>query len=153
MEIRIINLGGITQNFIKEGIAYYFNKIRYFSKIYLIMPQKKFIYSSKDEKLKKQSEFGLRYIDINSYNIFLDEKGKIYDSSSFAKFFENKLMNVENINFFIGGDDGFHLDFRKKSDEFMSLSSHTLNHELATLVLVEILFRTFSIIRNFPYHR
>lgn len=153
MEIKIINLGGINHDFIKRGVDYYIEKIKYFSKIKLIVPQKKFVYSSKEEKLKKQAEFALRYIDYSSYNIFLDQKGRSYDSNSFACFFEKRLMNFQNINFFIGGDDGFHPDFKKKSNELISLSTFTMNHELVTLILIEVLFRTFSIIRSFPYHR
>lgn len=152
MYIRVINLGGIKQDFIKKGIEYYFERIRYFSNISLIIPQKKFNYSSKEEKLKKQLEFALRYIE-QSYNIVLDERGKVYDSLSFADFFQKNLINKNKVNFFIGGDDGFHSELKKKADEVISLSSYTLNHELVNLVLAEVLFRTFSIIKNHPYHR
>ncbi|MCX7589862.1 MAG: 23S rRNA (pseudouridine(1915)-N(3))-methyltransferase RlmH, partial [Patescibacteria group bacterium] len=79
MEIKVINLGGISQSFVKEGIFYYLEKIKPLAEISLIMPSKKINYSSKNDKLKKQAEFGLKYLD-NAYNIFLDINGKQFDS-------------------------------------------------------------------------
>ncbi|MCX7955766.1 MAG: 23S rRNA (pseudouridine(1915)-N(3))-methyltransferase RlmH, partial [Patescibacteria group bacterium] len=120
--------------------------------ISLIMPSKKINYSSKNDKLKKQAEFGLKYLD-NAYNIFLDINGKQFDSVTFASFFEKVISNKKIINFFIGGDEGFDEKFKKNSDIIISLSPHTFNHELVTLILFEIIYRTFSIIRNYPYHK
>ena len=84
-----------------------------------------------------------------SLNIALDEKGKMLDSISFA----NLLKNHSKINFFIGGAYGFNDSFISKCHKSISLSSLTLSHDLAYIVLCEQIYRALSILNNHPYHK
>ncbi len=86
---------------------------------------------------------------MNGYCVALDVKGKSLDSFEFSEL----ISNNSEINFFIGGAFGFEKDFLKKFDKVISLSSLTMAHKVATLVLLEQVFRGLAIKNNHPYHK
>jgi len=85
----------------------------------------------------------------NGYNIALDVLGKKVDSFGFASLLQDKI----EVNFFVGGAYGFEDEFLKKCDFVIGLSSLTMPHKLAHLILVEQIFRGLSINNNHPYHK
>ena len=84
-----------------------------------------------------------------SYNITLHPDAKELDSFEFSKLLEDKI----SINFFIGGAYGFENDFLQTSDEVVSLGKITMSHKIAKVVLLEQIYRGFSILSNHPYHK
>lgn len=86
--------------------------------------------------------------------IALAEKGKEYNSQSFAERLE-KIVTYENSNllFVVSDADGFKKEELSSADEISSLSKLTFPHEIATMVLVEQIYRALSILNNHPYHR
>ncbi len=86
---------------------------------------------------------------LKEFNIALDPKGKKIDSFEFAKLLENR----NSINFFIGGAYGFEDEFLKECNIVISLSDLTFSHKIAKIVLLEQIFRGFSILNNHPYHK
>ena len=83
------------------------------------------------------------------YNIVLHPDGKIIDSFEFSKLLSDKI----SINFFIGGAYGFNDEFIKKCDKVISLGKLTMSHKIAKVVLLEQIYRGFSILSNHPYHK
>ena len=65
----------------------------------------------------------------------------------------NNLLNEKKIVFYIGGPNGYPENLIKQMDFNLSLSKMTMPHEMAALVLVEQLFRAFSIKKGSKYHR
>ena len=84
-----------------------------------------------------------------SYNIMLHPDGKKLDSFEFSKLLSDKM----SVNFFIGGAYGFDDEFINKSDKTISLSALTMSHKIAKVVLLEQIYRGFSILTNHPYHK
>jgi len=83
------------------------------------------------------------------YSIVLHPDGKIIDSYEFSKLLNDKIA----IKFFIGGAYGFEDSFLKKSDKVISLGKITMSHKIAKTVLLEQIYRGFSILSNHPYHK
>ncbi|MBN2826261.1 MAG: 23S rRNA (pseudouridine(1915)-N(3))-methyltransferase RlmH [Campylobacterales bacterium] len=83
------------------------------------------------------------------YNIALDPSSQVVDSFAFA----NMLKDRESINFFIGGAYGFEPDFLGSCDQRVSLGAITMSHKLVKVVLLEQIYRGFSIMNNHPYHK
>lgn len=88
------------------------------------------------------------YIKPKALNIALHLEGKQLDSSAFANFIANKPL----IHCFIGGAYGFEAPFLNACER-ISLSTLTLSHKMAKLVLLEQLYRALSIIHKHPYHK
>ena len=84
-----------------------------------------------------------------SYCITLHPDGKLIDSFEFSKLLNDKMA----VKFFIGGAYGFEDDFLKKSDTVISLGKLTMSHKIAKAVLLEQIYRGFSILSNHPYHK
>ncbi len=81
--------------------------------------------------------------------VTLHPDGKLIDSFEFSKLLNDKL----SIKFFIGGAYGFEESFLKKSDSVISLGKITMSHKVAKAVLLEQIYRGFSILSNHPYHK
>ena len=85
--------------------------------------------------------------------VLLDSRGKQLSSEELAKYLgEHQDRNPVPITFAIGPADGFSEDSRRKADLLLSLGRMTLAHELARVVLLEQLYRAFSILKGHPYH-
>ena len=83
------------------------------------------------------------------YCIVLHPDGKIIDSYEFSKLLNDKM----SIKFFIGGAYGFEDAFVKKNNAVISLGKITMSHKIAKAVLLEQIYRGFSILNNHPYHK
>lgn len=84
--------------------------------------------------------------------VLLDSRGKQFSSEELAEFLEREQLNATPLLFAIGGSDGFSEEARRNAGFMLSLGRMTLPHELARVVLVEQLYRAFTILKNHPYH-
>jgi 23S rRNA (pseudouridine1915-N3)-methyltransferase len=84
--------------------------------------------------------------------ILLDSRGKQLSSEDFAQFLEREKLNAVPLLFAIGGSDGFSEEARHLATTKISLSKMTFPHELARVVLLEQLYRAFTILSKHPYH-
>lgn len=85
--------------------------------------------------------------------VLLDGTGKPLSSEQLAKFLqEHQERNPLPLLFAIGPADGFTDEARKAAGLVLSLSKMTLPHELARIVLLEQLYRAFTILKGHPYH-
>ena len=83
------------------------------------------------------------------YSIVLHPDGKLIDSFEFSKLLNDRM----SIKFFIGGAYGFEEEFLTKGDKVISLGKLTMSHKIAKAVLLEQIYRGFSILSNHPYHK
>jgi len=85
--------------------------------------------------------------------ILLDSRGKDFTSEQFAKFLgDYQDRNPLPLILAIGGADGFSPQIRSTAQHTISLGKMTLAHELARIVLLEQLYRAFTILKGHPYH-
>ncbi len=84
--------------------------------------------------------------------ILLDSRGKQFSSEELAQFLDREQLNAIPLLFAVGGSDGFSDEAKRHADYTLSLGKMTLPHELARVVLVEQLYRAFTILKNHPYH-
>jgi 23S rRNA (pseudouridine1915-N3)-methyltransferase len=85
--------------------------------------------------------------------VLMDSRGKEFSSEQFAKFIgDYQDRNPLPLVFAIGGADGFSPDARSAAQHVISLGKMTLAHELARVVLLEQIYRAFTILKGHPYH-
>jgi 23S rRNA (pseudouridine1915-N3)-methyltransferase len=84
--------------------------------------------------------------------VLLDSRGKQLSSEELAAFLEREQISAIPLLFAIGGSDGFSEEARRLAGFTLSLGKMTLPHELARVVLLEQLYRAFTILKNHPYH-
>jgi 23S rRNA (pseudouridine1915-N3)-methyltransferase len=85
--------------------------------------------------------------------IALDEHGERLDTQALARLLGEAQLRSQDLLFVVGGDDGLDATVLAAAGRVMSLSAMTLPHRLARLVLVEQLYRGFTLLRGEPYHR
>ena len=85
--------------------------------------------------------------------VVLDERGEDLPTMQLAQRLQDWLREGGDTAFIIGGADGLDEDIKQRAHMRLCLSSLTLPHALARLVLCEQLYRAVSIVKNHPYHR
>lgn len=85
--------------------------------------------------------------------IALDERGKTISSQQLADQLQTWNDEQQHIIIIIGGADGLSDGIKKKANQMWSLSKMTLPHGLVRVMLVEQIYRAWTITQNHPYHR
>jgi 23S rRNA (pseudouridine1915-N3)-methyltransferase len=90
---------------------------------------------------------------VKSTLVLMDSRGKEFSSEGFAKFLgEYQDRNPLPLVLAVGGADGFSEAARAAAQQMISLGKMTLAHELARVVLLEQVYRAFTILKGHPYH-
>lgn len=159
MEIRIICIGKIKEKELSTLINNYVKKISVFSKITIVeLEEKTFSKETSDtikKSLKLESELIKPYLD-NSYNIGLCVEAQLICSETLSKKMEHIFTNNSSskyLNFIIGSSHGIDTSIKKLCDLKISLSEMTFPHQLARLIILEQIYRAFTIIKNISYHK
>jgi 23S rRNA (pseudouridine1915-N3)-methyltransferase len=85
--------------------------------------------------------------------VLLDSGGKQFSSEEFAEFLGNHQdRNPLPLLFAVGPANGFTEEARQEANLLLSLGKMTVAHELARVVLLEQLYRAFTILKGHPYH-
>ena len=84
--------------------------------------------------------------------VLLDSRGKQFSSEELAAFLDREQVHAVPLLFAIGGSDGFTDEARRQSHLTLSLGKMTLPHELARVVVLEQIYRAFTILKKHPYH-
>lgn len=85
--------------------------------------------------------------------VVLDERGADLTTRALADRLESWGREGDDVAFVIGGPDGLDPAFKQEADESMRLSSLTLPHGLARVILAEAVYRAASLAKGHPYHR
>ena len=85
--------------------------------------------------------------------VLMDSRGKEFSSEQFAKFLgDYQDRNPLPLVFAVGPADGFSNEAKSAAQSSISLGKMTLAHELARVVLLEQVYRGFTILKGHPYH-
>lgn len=109
--------------------------------------------TSAEAAKKAEGEHMLAGLGDKERIIALDVKGKALSTEQIASAMQNWLMNGEDIGLLIGGPDGLAKSCLERADQKWSLSNLTLPHPLVRVVLIEQLYRAWTILQNHPYHK
>ena len=151
--LKILCVGKIKENFIKDGITEYAKRINGYDK-FQITEVKEF-----NQKTIKQNMFDegtciLNEISDKDFVITLEIKGKILSSEELAeKLTEITNYHSTNIVFVIGGSNGLDERVIERSNFHLSFSRLTFPHQLMRLILVEQIYRALTIINHQEYHK
>ena len=158
LNIDIVCVGKIKENFLKDAILEYSKRLsKYCSLKFIELADEKLPSKLNDSIIKeiktKECEKIINHIDTNSYIICLDLKGIQLSSEEFSAKIDNIALNYNSkITFIIGGTLGLTEDILKLSKEKLCFSKMTFPHQLIRVFLLEQLFRAFKISKGETYH-
>jgi len=111
--------------------------------------------SKLDGSIKKEQEAEQikKIINPEEFSIIMTREGKPTSSVELSDLIKRTYDDSKNMNFIIGGAEGFSEDFKKMSNYKISMSKLTIQHDIALLLASEQIYRAFTIIKGLPYHR
>ena len=153
MKIAIIVVGAIKRGYIREAIEEYIERIGRYTGVELIKVKAASGRVAREELLKKEAERVEKILKREDLVVALDEKGRSVSTMEFSGWLEDtmNLSGRRRICFVVGGSYGLSDSMKKRAHRVLSLSRLTLAYELAALVLVEQIYRAFTIIKGEPY--
>jgi len=151
--ITIIGFGN-RKEMLNEEVERYINLLNPYVKVSVILlksPSGSF--SSRSDLLRREEQRLYDKWPKRSYPVALSEEGRKFDSISFSKWLSKHLMSGVPLLFNIGDAFGLSTELKKKCREVISLSALTLPYRLCYVVLVEQIYRAFTILKGHPYHK
>lgn len=156
MNIKIIAVGKIKEQYLKDAIKEYEKRLSPFCSFSVVEVAAEPINDeSLCEKYKEiEADRIFQVVKQGSYIITLEIKGKMFSSEQFAQ----KIKNIANdgindVSFIIGGANGLHQKVTNISNFKLSFSNMTFTHQMIRVLLIEQIYRAFKINANEPYHR
>lgn len=143
MKIRILAIGKPKLRYAADGIAEFQKRLQRMCKV--------------EVEYLKDREGCAQLLEKSrgSYRIAMDERGSLLTTGKFVDQINTLELRgeVKTVSFLIGGSNGHSEMLREECDALLALSPLTLQHELALVVLLEQIYRAYSIKRGEPYHR
>ena len=156
MKIKIISVGKTKQKHWQLAEVDYAKRIRQYAELEQFFVKEASFDITKNVDLVKRTEAKalLGKIDDSDFVIALDKKGRQISSEQFAKFLQdNMLHGINKFTFVVGGPVGLPEEFLRQSDMVLSLSRMTFPHEMSKVILLEQIYRAFSILKGEKYHK
>lgn len=143
-----------SESWYDEGCAFYLKKISYYQNIEFIeIKSTKLARDNQQDKIDKESQSILKLLKEDDAVILFDPLGKVLSSEQFATNIEKlKLRSFKRFVFIIGGAFGVADVVRSRAQLVVSLSAMVMNHQVASVMSLEQLYRAITIQKNLPYH-
>lgn len=143
--IKIICIGKIKENYLKDAINDYQKRISKYHKIKIVeLP---------DSNIDNEKELIKKNINTKDYIITMEIEGNMLSSIELSEKIDKIFITNPNITFIIGGSTGLHQEIKNMSNYKLSFSKLTFPHGLFRLILLEQIYRSFKILNNESYHK
>jgi 23S rRNA (pseudouridine1915-N3)-methyltransferase len=153
MKITIISIGSFENSQYQKIFYDFAKRLKWSISLKEILPKNSTNFSKPQIK-ENEANLILKAIKPGSKLIALDEKGKQFSSQNFTKIISDFALNGNSdLTFIIGGAEGLSPKIIDNCHLVISLSPLTFPHLMVRIILIEQIYRAYSIINNHPYHR
>lgn len=155
MKIELVVVGKTSIGYLKQGIEEYIKRLKHYVpfEIRYIDDIKNTKNISEDQQKQIEGVKILSLLDKSDFVVLLDERGKEYTSIEYSNYIQKRMLSgAKKVVFVIGGPYGFSQDVYNRSNDKISFSKMTFNHEMIRLIFTEQLYRAYTIINHEPYH-
>jgi 23S rRNA (pseudouridine1915-N3)-methyltransferase len=145
MHWRIITVGRPGHSWVKEALGLYLKRVERYTRIEHTIVK---------EGPLQQVVQAIQAASEGALTVLLDERGKSLRSLDLARWVKTEeIGGRKRVCLIIGGANGHSDTLRDWADQTWTLSSFTLQHDMALIMMAEQLYRAYSILRGEPYHR
>lgn len=155
MQIQLISVAQKMPAWVEDGCADYLKRLpRELKPTIVTVP----LATAKSQqsaarRRERESELILAKLQPGSLNIALDDKGASWSSDDWSRQLARWMQEFPRVNLVIGGPDGLSRQCIQACQQRVSLGRMTMPHALVRVVLLEQLYRAWTIIQGHPYHR
>jgi 23S rRNA (pseudouridine1915-N3)-methyltransferase len=155
LKITLITLGNKMPEWVQQAVNEFTKRLQEHAtlKIHEIPLIKRNKGCNLTKIMEQETTLIMAAIPVNSRVIALDRTGETFDSEQLSVKIERLQQITHHLCLIIGGPEGLTPPIINLSHERWSLSKLTLPHTLARIVLLETIYRAFSILHNHPYHK
>lgn len=158
INVTVIAVGKLKESYLKDGCAEYIKRIGAFAKVNVIEVDEEKCSDKPSQKeiagvIDKEGERIIKKIPKSALVIPLCIEGREYSSPDFSALIDNISLEWSSICFVIGGSFGLSEQVKALGKYKLSFGKMTLPHQLARMVLLEQIYRAFSISANTKYHK
>ena len=155
MKIYLLAIGQRMPAWVEQGYKEYAARLTSTVQIELKeIPAAKRVRNSVTEKIKQdEGKRLLAAVPAGAKIIVLDEHGKLQTTKQLATHLDEWVQMSQDVAILIGGADGLSDECLQKADYKWSLSNFTFPHPLVRIILVEQMYRAWTLLNNHPYHR
>lgn len=151
IKINILCVGNLKDKFFIDASAEYLKRLSRFCQCN-VKELKEYTNLENTEQIK-QAEGQEIISNLKGYVILMDVKGKELSSEQFANKIQDISLSNSEITFVIGGSYGVSEQVKQKANLQLSVSPMTFPHRLFRVMLLEQLYRAFTILNNISYHK
>ena len=156
--ITIISVGTLKEDYLREAVAEYKKRLSQYARVEEINLKEEKIPNENDESqikraLAAEGEKILAAIPGGAGKIALCVEGKQYDSPALARLIGKMADESGKIALIIGSSHGLDESVKRACDVRLSVSALTFPHQLMRVVLLEALYRSFTILAGKKYHK
>ncbi|MBN1482741.1 23S rRNA (pseudouridine(1915)-N(3))-methyltransferase RlmH [candidate division KSB1 bacterium] len=155
MKIQIIIAGKVDNSSLNALANMYLKRINYYSPAEFVQIKPEKIKSLSEAVIKnREGSKILEKVSGSDFVVVLDRKGRQYSSKEFSQVLNRVAVESrKQLIFIIGGPLGVHDIVKQRADAIISFSKMTFPHELAAVMVLEQIYRAFSILRGEKYHK
>lgn len=151
--INIISIGKQVPNWAQLAIDKYQQRIQAQSIKWILLDYKQTKKQQDQIIIEQENKLLLSKIPQDTLCVALDKSGEIWTNEKLTNTITQSIIDNQSITFVIGGSLGLNRTVLDKSNHIWSLSKLIFPHSLARVILIEQLYRSFSLLNNHPYHR
>lgn len=154
INIKIISVGQLKEQYLRDLILEYKKRISKFANVEEVVLKDESNKMDTNLVIDLESKKILEAMSDNYFHILLDLKGEMLSSEELAKKIDYiSTYNSSNIAFVIGGSCGVNNEVRNRSNYRLCFSKMTFPHQLMKGILLEQIYRSFTILNNIKYHK
>lgn len=155
MRATIVAIGHRPPAWVDSGFGEYAKRLppHIRLEVSLLKPEERASGVTADKVRSREGERLIAAIPKDSTVFALDERGSVVSTQGLSVMLAGWLREDTHPAFLIGGAEGLSDAVKERADRLLSISALTLPHEMARILLVEQLYRAWTILANHPYHR
>ena len=158
MQLYIISVGNLKEDYLKDAVNEYKKRLSQYARVDEINIKEEPIRNEDsptdiERALEAEAQKIINAIPKDAYKIALCVEGKQYDSPSLAKIISDAQDKSGKIALIIGSSHGLSQRVKNECDLKLSVSKMTFPHQLMRVILMEALYRSFTIIAGKKYHK
>lgn len=150
-KINIICVGNLKDKFFIDAAQEYAKRLSRFCDLKIIELKECNSLDNIEQIKKQEGELILK--SVKGYVILLDVKGEQLDSEALASKIQSLSLTSSEISFVIGGSYGVSDEVKKIANERISMSKMTFPHRLFRIMLLEQIYRAYTINNGIAYHK
>jgi len=153
VRLRILAVGRDRSGLYQPAVEEYARRIGRYARLEMVEVPEARKHAGTPRAREEEADSLLGRLGERERLVALDERGKEHSSVELSRRLASWLEGGRDVALVIGGSDGLAQALLARAEERLSLSRLTLAHRLARLVLLEQLYRSFTILRGEPYHK